>query len=107
LLIEAKQVGQQTVLANIVKLIRQAQNSKPEIGRITDKIAAVFVPLVVAIAILTALAWVMFGPEPRFPYAVSTAMAVLIIACPCPCALGLAIPMSIMVGVGRAAARVC
>ncbi|MFT6433158.1 MAG: Cu+-exporting ATPase [Candidatus Azotimanducaceae bacterium] len=103
LLIEAKQVGQQTVLANIVKLIRQAQNSKPEIGRITDKIAAVFVPLVVAIAILTALAWVMFGPEPRFAYAVSTAMAVLIIAC--PCALGLAIPMSIMVGVGRAASE--
>lgn len=103
LLIEAKQVGEQTVLANIVKLIRQAQNSKPEIGRITDKIASIFVPLVVAIAIFTALVWTIFGPEPRYAYAVSTAMAVLIIAC--PCALGLAIPMSIMVGIGRAASE--
>jgi len=103
LLIQAKQVGDQTVLASIVKLTREAQNSKPRIGRITDRIAAVFVPFVIVTSILTALAWLMFGPEPSQTYAVTTAMAVLIIAC--PCALGLAIPMSIMVGIGRAASE--
>ena len=101
LLIAASEIGDKTVLAGIVKLIREAQNSKPKIGRITDKIASVFVPIVIAISIVTAAVWLIYGPEPRVAYAVSTAMAVLIIAC--PCALGLAIPMSIMVGIGRAA----
>ncbi len=103
LLITASEVGDKTVLAGIVNLIRQAQNSKPEIGRITDKIAGVFVPIVIVISIITALVWLNLGPEPRIAYAVSTAMAVLIIAC--PCALGLAIPMSIMVGIGRGASE--
>lgn len=101
LLIAASEIGDKTVLAGIVNLVREAQNSKPEIGRITDKIASVFVPIVIAISIVTAMVWLWYGPEPRIAFAVSTAMAVLIIAC--PCALGLAIPMSIMVGIGRAA----
>ena len=101
LLISATEIGDKTVLAGIVNLIRDAQNSKPEIGRITDRVASVFVPVVIIISIVTALVWLIYGPEPRVAYAVSTAMAVLIIAC--PCALGLAIPMSIMVGIGRAA----
>ncbi|MEJ6683508.1 MAG: heavy metal translocating P-type ATPase [SAR86 cluster bacterium] len=101
LVMRAEQLGGDTVLANIVRLVRRAQNSKPAIGRITDQIAAVFVPVVLLLAIITALGWGLFGPEPALSYAIVTGMSVLIIAC--PCALGLAIPMSIMVGVGRAA----
>ncbi len=101
LVMRAEQLGGDTVLANIVRLVRRAQNSKPAIGRITDQIAAVFVPVVLLFAIITALGWGFFGPEPALSYAIVTGMSVLIIAC--PCALGLAIPMSIMVGVGRAA----
>ncbi|MEX2366013.1 MAG: heavy metal translocating P-type ATPase, partial [Pseudohongiellaceae bacterium] len=101
IIVRATQVGRNTVLAKMVRLVREAQNSKPRIGQLTDRIAAIFVPIVIIIAILTAGAWLLFGPEPAIAYAVVTGMSVLIIAC--PCALGLAIPMSIMVGMGRSA----
>jgi len=101
ILYRATRVGSDTALARIIKMVRQAQNSKPPIGKLADDIAAVFVPVVMLIAILAALAWSVAGPEPRAVYAIVTAVTVLIIAC--PCALGLATPMSIMVGVGKAA----
>ncbi len=100
-LFQATHVGVDTVLAHIVAMVRQAQSSKPRIGRLVDKIASVFVPVVMAIATLTFLIWFYFGPEPQISFALLTMMTVLIIAC--PCALGLATPMSIMVGVGKAA----
>jgi Cu+-exporting ATPase len=101
IVIEAIRVGRDTALARIIQMVRQAQNSKPAIGRLTDQIAAVFVPLVLGIAALTAFVWWLVGPEPQLSFMLVTTMSVLIIAC--PCALGLATPMSIMVGVGRAA----
>ena len=97
----AHRVGADTMLARIIASVRQAQNSKPPIGRLADQVAAVFVPAVLIVAVLTALAWFNFGPEPRISYMLVTALTVLIIAC--PCALGLATPISIMVGVGKAA----
>ncbi|MFO1372083.1 MAG: heavy metal translocating P-type ATPase [Candidatus Competibacteraceae bacterium] len=97
----ATRVGQDTVLAQIIACVRQAQNSKPPIGRLADRVAAVFVPSVLIIAVLTALFWFNIGPEPRAGYILVTTLTVLIIAC--PCALGLATPISIMVGVGKAA----
>jgi len=100
-LLQASHVGADTVLAHIVALVRQAQSSKPHIGRLADKVAGVFVPVVMIIAAFTFLLWLYFGPEPQISYALLTMMTVLIIAC--PCALGLATPMSIMVGVGKAA----
>ncbi|HFE32003.1 MAG TPA: copper-translocating P-type ATPase, partial [Gammaproteobacteria bacterium] len=100
-LMQAKHVGADTALARIVEMVRQAQNSKPAIGRLADRIASVFVPSVLIIAVLTCLAWYNFGPEPRVSYMLVTTMTVLIIAC--PCALGLATPIAIMVGVGKAA----
>ncbi len=100
-LFQAKRIGRDTVLAQIIEMVRQAQASKPAIGRLADRVAAVFVPTVLIIAVLTFLVWYDFGPEPRLAYALVTTMTVLIIAC--PCALGLATPMSIMVGVGKAA----
>ncbi len=100
-LYRATRVGAETALAQIIKMVKQAQNSKPSIGRLADKISAVFVPAVLLIAILTALVWYNFGPEPRVAFMLITATTVLIIAC--PCALGLATPMSLMVGVGKAA----
>jgi Cu+-exporting ATPase len=101
LLFRATRIGRDTVLAQIIASVRRAQASKPEIARLVDRISAVFVPIVVAIALLTFLVWWSFGPEPTFGYAFVTAMTVLVIAC--PCALGLATPISIMVAVGRAA----
>jgi Cu+-exporting ATPase len=101
IIIEAVRVGRDTALARIIQMVRQAQNSKPAIGRLTDQIAAVFVPLVMCVAVITAFTWWLVGPEPQLSYMLVTTMSVLIIAC--PCALGLATPMSIMVGVGRAA----
>ncbi|MEX0941412.1 MAG: heavy metal translocating P-type ATPase [Pseudomonadales bacterium] len=101
IVMEATQVGRDTILAKMIKMVREAQNAKPAIGRLTDRIASVFVPIVILVAIITALIWWFFGPEPRLSYVVVTMMSVLIIAC--PCALGLAIPMSIMVGMGRSA----
>lgn len=100
-LYKATRVGAETALAQIIKMVKQAQNSKPAIGRLADKISAVFVPTVLLIAIVTALIWFNFGPEPRVAFMLITATTVLIIAC--PCALGLATPMSVMVGVGKAA----
>ncbi len=100
-LYQATRVGSDTALARIIKMVRQAQNSKPPIGKLADVIASVFVPVVMLIAIIAALVWFTIGPEPRAVYAIVTAVTVLIIAC--PCALGLATPMSVMVGIGRAA----
>ena len=101
ILFRATRVGSETALARIIKLVRQAQNSKPPIGKLADSIAAVFVPAVMLIALTAALTWFFTGPEPQGVYAIVTAVTVLIIAC--PCALGLATPMSIMVGIGKAA----
>jgi Cu+-exporting ATPase len=97
----ATQVGADTMLAHIIASVRQAQNSKPPIGRLADRVAAIFVPSVLIIAVLTALAWFNLGPEPRISYMLVTTLTVLIIAC--PCALGLATPISIMISVGKAA----
>lgn len=100
-LFTATRIGRDTALAQIIKSVRQAQNSKPEIAKLADKISAVFVPVVVTISVLTFMTWWLWGPEPAVGYAFVTAMTVLVIAC--PCALGLATPISIMVAVGRAA----
>ncbi|PMC22337.1 copper-translocating P-type ATPase, partial [Klebsiella aerogenes] len=100
-LFTASAVGSQTTLARIIRMVRQAQSSKPEIGQLADKISAVFVPAVVAIALISAAIWYFFGPAPQIVYTLVIATTVLIIAC--PCALGLATPMSIISGVGRAA----
>jgi len=98
---EATRVGSETALAQIIKLVKKAQGSKPAIGRLADKISAVFVPTVMLIAIAAALVWYNVGPEPAVVHMMIAATTVLIIAC--PCALGLATPMSVMVGVGKAA----
>ena len=97
----SKRIGAETMLAQIIQLVRQAQSSKPEIGRIVDKVAAVFVPTVLLVAIFTFLIWFNFAEQDSVSLAIVTTMTVLIIAC--PCALGLATPISIMVGVGKAA----
>lgn len=97
----AKKVGKDTALAQIINMVKRAQNSKPPIGRLADIISAYFVPVVMIIAIVSALVWLNFGPDPVVAFAVVSATTVLIIAC--PCALGLATPMSVMVGVGKAA----
>jgi P-type Cu+ transporter len=101
IVVEAERVGSETVLSQIVEMVAQAQRSRAPIQGLADKVASWFVPTVIAIAIITFIAWALFGPEPRFAYAIVNAVAVLIIAC--PCALGLATPMSVMVGVGRGA----
>lgn len=101
ILFKAEKVGKDTVLSQIIQMVRKAQNSKPSIGRLADKISAIFVPTVMIIAVITAMAWYNFGPGPQLAYMLVTATTVLIIAC--PCALGLATPMSVMVGVGKAA----
>ena len=101
LIIEARKVGRDTMLAQIVQLVADAQRSRAPIQRMADQVSGWFVPAVIAVALLAFAAWAIFGPEPRFSYGLVAAVAVLIIAC--PCALGLATPMSIMVGVGRGA----
>jgi Cu+-exporting ATPase len=98
---EAERVGSETMLAQIVKLVSEAQRSRAPMQRLADKVAGYFVPAVVAAAILAFFGWTFFGPEPRLAHGLVAAVAVLIIAC--PCALGLATPMSIMVAVGRGA----
>lgn len=100
-LFRADAIGSQTTLARIIRLVRQAQSSKPAIGRLADRISAVFVPAVVAIAAISAAIWYLVGPQPQIVYTLVIATTVLIIAC--PCALGLATPMSIIAGIGRAA----
>jgi Cu+-exporting ATPase len=97
----ADKIGRDTVLAQIVQMVAQAQRSRAPIQRLADQVSGWFVPVVVAIAALAFIAWAIWGPEPRLAYGLVAAVSVLIIAC--PCALGLATPMSIMVGVGRGA----
>ncbi|MFT6340343.1 MAG: Cu+-exporting ATPase [Polaribacter sp.] len=101
LLYRATAVGKDTALSRIVALVKKAQGSKPPIGRLADDVSAVFVPTIMLIAVVAALAWFNLGPEPRITHMLISATTVLIIAC--PCALGLATPMSVMVGVGKAA----
>jgi len=101
LVMRAERVGSETMLAQIVQMVSQAQRTRAPIQRLADKVAGWFVPAVIAIAVATFIVWVSFGPEPRFAHAIVNAVAVLIIAC--PCALGLATPMAIMVGTGRGA----
>ncbi len=97
----AERVGKETVLAQIIALVAKAQRSKAPLQRLADRVSAIFVPAVVAVAVATFAIWAIWGPEPRMAYAVVNAVAVLIIAC--PCALGLATPISIMVASGRGA----
>jgi len=96
-------VGADTLLAQIVRMVEEAQGSKAPIQRLVDRVAAVFVPVVLVVAFASALAWLAFGPHPSFGYALTAFVAVLIIAC--PCALGLATPTAIIVGTGRGASR--
>ena len=102
LVMRAERVGAESLLAQIVRLVADAQRSRAPIQRLADKVAAVFVPAVVLAAVLTFVIWAIWGPQPRMAFAIVNAVAVLIIAC--PCALGLATPMSIMVAAGRGAA---
>jgi P-type Cu+ transporter len=97
----AERVGSETLLARIVQMVGQAQRSRAPIQRLADRVAAWFVPTVVAVSVITFVAWMLLGPQPRLAHALVNAVAVLIIAC--PCALGLATPMAIMVGTGRGA----
>ncbi len=98
---EARRVGQETMLAQIVRMVSEAQRSRAPIQRVADVVAGYFVPVVVLVSVVTFVVWASIGPEPRLAHALVNAVAVLIIAC--PCALGLATPMSIMVGMGRGA----
>ncbi|MBL8140237.1 MAG: heavy metal translocating P-type ATPase, partial [Acidobacteria bacterium] len=101
LLMEADRVGQDTLLAQIVRMVGEAQRSRAPIQRYADVIASYFVPAVIATAVVTFIVWALIGPEPRLAHALVNAVAVIIIAC--PCALGLATPMAIMVGTGKGA----
>ncbi|MBE3653202.1 cation transporter [Vibrio navarrensis] len=101
LIIQATGIGADTMLARIIRLVRQAQSSKPAMAKLADEISAVFVPVVVAIALFAAAIWFVFGPDPKASYMLVVTTTVLIIAC--PCALGLATPLSVTVGVGKAA----
>jgi len=101
LILRAERVGSETLLAQIVQMVADAQRSRAPVQRLADQVASVFVPAVIAIAAATAVLWATLGPEPRMAYALLNSVAVLIIAC--PCALGLATPMAIMVAAGRAA----
>ena len=103
LVVRAEKVGRDTMLAQIVAMVAQAQRSRAPIQRLADQVSGWFVPLVIVVAVLAFAAWALWGPEPRFSYALIAAVSVLIIAC--PCALGLATPMSIMVGIGRGAQK--
>ncbi len=100
-LFRATHIGRDTALAHIIEMVRKAQGAKPAIGRLADKVTAVFVPVVLIVAVITLLVWYNIGPDPKASFMLVTAMSVLVIAC--PCALGLATPISIMVGVGKAA----
>ena len=101
ILMKAQRIGRDTLLARIVQMVSEAQRSRAPIQRVADVVAGYFVPVVVGVAVFTAIGWALWGPEPKLAYALVNAVAVLIIAC--PCALGLATPMSIMVGTGRGA----
>lgn len=101
LVLKAERIGKDTLLAQIVQMVADAQRSRAPIQKLVDQVSAYFVPAVIAVALLTAVIWAVAGPEPRLAHAIVNAVAVLIIAC--PCALGLATPMSIMVATGRGA----
>jgi Cu+-exporting ATPase len=101
LLMRAERVGSETMLAQIVRMVSEAQRSRAPVQKLADRVASYFVPAVVLIAVVTFIVWAIFGPEPRMAHALLNSVAVLIIAC--PCALGLATPMAIMVGTGRGA----
>lgn len=100
-LMRAERVGQETLLAQIVRMVSEAQRSRAPVQRLADRVAGYFVPTVLAVAVVTFVVWTFYGPQPRLAHALVNAVAVLIIAC--PCALGLATPMSIMVAMGRGA----
>ena len=99
----AEKVGAGTVLANIIKMVQEAQGSKAPVQRITDRIAMIFVPVVAAISVMTFILWIVFGGMAALPHALLSAVSVLVIAC--PCAMGLATPTALMVGIGKAAKR--
>ncbi|CAM4233193.1 heavy metal translocating P-type ATPase [Vibrio agarivorans] len=98
--IETSSIGEHTKLSQIIELVRKAQSSKPQLAKLADRISAVFVPVVVAIALLSGLVWFLVGPQPQWSYTLVVTTSVLIIAC--PCALGLATPLSVTVGIGKA-----
>lgn len=100
-LMKAEKVGTDTLLSQIINMVNDASRSRAPIQKLADTVSAYFVPIVVAISVVTFIAWALFGPQPSYVYALVNAIAVLIIAC--PCALGLATPMSVMVGVGKGA----
>ena len=97
----ANKIGDETLLSQIIKLVEEAQSSKPTIQKMADKIAGIFVPVVISLALITAVLWYLLGPEPSLTYALLAPITVLIIAC--PCALGLATPTALMVGIGKGA----
>lgn len=101
LIIEAMQVGSETVLAHIIEMVRQAQGSKAPVQRIVDKVAGIFVPVVIVLSIITLLLWIILGGMDELSYGIISAVSVLVIAC--PCALGLATPTALMVGIGKGA----
>lgn len=101
LVLRVTEVGKQSRLSQILSSVRDAQNTKPALGRLADQISAVFVPVVMLISLVTGALWWMLGPDPSWSFAILVALTILIVAC--PCALGLATPMAVMVGVGRAA----
>lgn len=101
LIFRANKIGNDTVLAQIIDMVHKAQTSKPTLARLADKVAAIFVPTVIVIALITGVLWSIFGPHPKILYVIMTSMSVLVIAC--PCALGLAIPISVMIGINKAA----
>ena len=100
---KAEEIGQKTVLANMIRMVQEAQGSKAPVQRVVDKIALVFVPAVGGIALLTFLAWYLIGGQEYLPHAILSAVSVLVIAC--PCAMGLATPTALMVGIGKAAEK--
>lgn len=103
IIVTARQVGENTVLAQIIELVKKAQSSKAPVQKLVDKIASIFVPTIITIAIITFCAWMLFGIENALSHAITSSITVLIIAC--PCALGLATPTALMVGIGKAAEK--
>lgn len=101
--IKTTKIGAETMLAKITRFVDEAQNNKPDIQRFADRVSAVFVPAVMVLSLLTFVAWMIWGPEPRWGYALSNAIAVLVIAC--PCALGLATPTAVVVATSRASLK--